>query len=627
MSGVDNIAVLIVGDDRTARARTSDSLRKQTVVISIHGDPAACQMHDARYVVLVAAGVVLDPTACERAALFLVANRSAPYVTGASPRAPRSSAALSGVLDFLALRASDVHAVLGADFWHTIDASASGVPHLAFVLALSLIQRSGAGGWLADQIATDTAATPLRDQADALSRHTLSELSLPGEALVTEDHLSLPARPFQRLEPVAFPSLRMRDTEPAGLRILALFQGFPMGGYTAFNADLVPRLTARGHHVTTCTTEYWRTDWRLAEMRATAPDVHHAAAVVPMPSVPAYIEYLIKSRAIDVVLMSHSYLGYRLLPALRARFPQVAFVDYVHTDWFEAAMYGSYAMMSAQWSSHLDGSIASSKALAATMVADGADAERTAVAYIGIDTAAWTRSASVREQVRTALGIGPSSTLLLFAGRLSSEKRPLLAVDALQKLIAQGYDVRLVIAGGGPLATELKARIESLQLTAHAMVLGELEEVALRAVYAAADIYFAPSEVEGVARTLYEAMAMGAVPVVSDVGGQRELVIEGSGSLVQSPNGAVDDYLPALRHWMHGDARAAAAGVARRHVDSAMSVERTLHAIESVMSAAQTRRKAEGAAPGRHGDSTVAHELAVMALETIRRHVLRAARR
>ena len=69
----------------------------------------------------------------------------------------------------------------------------------------------------------------------------------------------------------------------------------------------------------------------------------------------------------------------------------------------------------------------------------------------------------------------------------------------------------------------------------------------LRYVYSAADVYHAPSEIEGIARALFEAMAMGCVPVVADVGGQRELVTAACGSLV--PHGAdeVQRYVAALR--------------------------------------------------------------------------------
>ncbi len=617
------LAVLVVGDDPAARARTLASLAAQTIDVTPCVETRTAATTDAPYLALVTAGTTLAPTACERACWFLAGSRAAGFVTGRGPEAETSGAPLGALLDFLVVRTSDAHAVLGLEAWHAVGTTAGSVPQLAFVLALALLRAGGVGGWMPEPTIAAHAPTPARAQADAASRATLTELSLAEAAFVTERHLGLPLQPLQRLAAPVPPSVSARLAKASGLRILALFQGFPMGGYTAFNADILPRLVARGHAVTVCTTEYWRSDWRLDAVRAATPDVHHAAAVVPLPAIPAYVDHLLSTRAIDVVFMSHSYLAYRLLPLLRARYPDNAFVDYVHTEWFEGHMYGSYSTMSAQWSQYLDAQVVSSEALAASLVRDGADPAKVHVAHIGIDTKTWNPATEPRAGVRAALGASPSTTVLLFAGRVSPEKRPLLAVDALQRLRAEGHDVRLVVAGGGPLLGDVKARVDALGMTAHVELLGELDESTLRSVYAASDVYFAPSEIEGIARTLFEAMAMGVVPVVSDVGGQRELVKAGTGSLVAPQPGTVDDYLPALRQWMDPKARRGASAAARRHVVSVMDTQRTLAAIEAAFSAAR-RRRAEPQAPV---EPSLANEVALMALETTRRHVLRASKR
>jgi hypothetical protein len=192
----------------------------------------------------------------------------------------------------------------------------------------------------------------------------------------------------------------VRAPAQAGTRTLVLVQGFPMGGYSAFNADLIPRLVAKGYAVTTAALEWWRSDWRLDRVRAVAPDVHHVPSVVPFAHIPSYVDHLIRSRDIEVVFLSHAFVGYRLLMQLRARFPHVAFVDYVHTEWFEAGMYGSYASMSAAWSSQLDAQIVSSAALGQSLAREGADAAKVQVAYIGIDAAEWTREGIDRDEIR-----------------------------------------------------------------------------------------------------------------------------------------------------------------------------------------------------------------------------------
>jgi glycosyltransferase involved in cell wall biosynthesis len=616
------VAVMIVGDDAAARETTRAALAAQTVACTVCDDASPPARTTAPWLALVAAGAEPAPTALERACWFLAVHPQAAYVTGAAS-GHDAGTPLAAVVDLLVVRTTDAHAVLGADVWHAVGSEAPSVPMLALVLALALLQRGGcAGGWLAEPTVAVPAATPFRARALDEGRATLVRMGLREHALVSEGFVAPPVAPLQRLLPspdaAALPAVRPRRTD--GLRILALLQGFPMGGYTAFNADLLPRLAARGHDVVTCTTEWWRTDWRLDAVRAAAPDVHHPASTVPLAAIPAYVDHLVTTRGIDVLFTSHTWLGYRLLARLRARHPSLAVVDYVHTEWFEAQMYGSYAAMAAQWTDAIDAHVASSRTLAAAMVRDGAAAERMHVAHIGIDTTAWDPARVRRHEVRAALGAAPGTTVLLFAGRVSPEKRPLLAVDAAAALRGEGHDVRLVVAGGGPLLDAVRARVDALGLAAHAVVLGEVDEPTLRSVYGAADVFFAPSEIEGIARALYEAMAMGVVPVASDVGGQRELVVPGTGTLVAPQPGTLAEWLPALRAWMDPAARATAGRAARAHVVASLDATHTVAAIEGAMAAARRVRAERPAMPV---PPALADELALLAVETTRRHVQR----
>ncbi len=429
----------------------------------------------------------------------------------------------------------------------------------------------------------------------------------------------LPAHPQQRLMTATRPTLTVRQAPVTGRRILALFQGFPMGGYTAFNADLLPRLAALGHAITTCTTEWWRSDWRLDQVRAASPDIHHAHATVPPSAVPSYIDWLIASRGIEVVLLSHTFLGLHLLPFLRARHPDVAFVDYVHTDWFEAGMYGSYAEMAVKWAGQLDAQLATSHALVQQLCGDGCAPDALRAAHIGIDTAVWQHSGARLAEVRASFGASASTLVLLFAGRVSPEKRPHLAVEVAAQLHRDGHDVILVVAGGGPLLKETHARAMTAGLEGRFSLLGELDEHTLRHVYASADVFIAPSEIEGISRSLYEAMAMGCIPVVSDVGGQRELVVPGTGALVDATRDAPDAYLDATRQYLDPAARTRASRAARQHVATHFDTQRTVTTVcETLQLAIERRRTRQELLP-----AAMADELAVLSIDIIRRHATR----
>jgi glycosyltransferase involved in cell wall biosynthesis len=612
------VSVLIVGTDPIARTTTTNAVNAQTVVTRVLMPGDSVDQIDGGVLLLVSAGTVLDATACERLSWFLHTYPDAGYATAPSRDRSVPASRMVSIVDCCAFRVADARQAMGDDAWRAVGHAAERVPEVAAVCALSVLEQGSPGGWMREATVHERSTAAAYRQGQATAQRILSELGLTDTALTAPHFGALSAAPLQQLGHVSDPPISAKLPVTRGHRILALLQGFPMGGYAAFNADVIPRLIARGHHVTTCALEWWYTDWRLDRVRAAAPDIHHAPSVVPPALLPAYVEWLIASREIDVLFLSHSYVGYRLLPRLRARFPELTIVDYVHTAWNETHMYGSYASMSAQWTAHVDMHIASSQALADELVDLGAARSRTAVAHIGIDTTQWQRDLTSREPIRRALGATELDTVLLFAGRVSPEKRPLLAVDALAALRARGHRVRLVVAGGGPLLGAMQAQLVQRGLAEHATLVGELDEPTLRQVYGAADIYFAPSEIEGIARSLYEAMAMWCVPVVSDVGGQRELVVADTGSLVAPQPGTIDAYLPALERWLDPAARAQASAAARAHIESHFDSAHTVAALETVFATASSATSSRAT----HDPSALADEVAVLALETMRRHVL-----
>ncbi len=594
-----------------ARQRSVASVARQSVAVTVCHTPAEAVATSSEFVVLVLAGAELDVTACERAVWFLATRPGLACVSGAAGANTTSGVPLECLAQFLVVRTVHVARLL--------DAGRSCPPATAAALAIGLRRDTGCGaGWLAEPVLTaSTSAAVAPVLADA--RRSLVTLGLEEATLVELSAGGIPLQPQQCLAVVEPPALTAQRSPCSGMRILMLVQGFPMGGYTAFNAELLPRLVSAGHNVTTCMTEFWRTEWRLSVVRAVAPDIHHVLSTVPAMAMAAYIDWLIVSRNIEVVLLSHCYAGLHLLPYLRRRHPEVAFVDYVHTDWFESAMYGSYATMAERWTGQLDAQLATSHSLVAQLTSRGCDPDAVRAAHIGIDTALWQHRGPRLAAVRASLGATADTLLLLFSGRLSPEKRPHLCVGILAALRAEGRDVVLVFAGGGQLMQGLQEQIDAAGLAEWCKLLGELDEDTLRHVYAAADLFIAPSEIEGVSRSLYEAMAMGCVPVVSDVGGQRELVTPGTGSLVCAAGADVGRYLDGVRRWLDPVARADASVAARAMIEEHYDSRRTVAIVCETLALARARRRTrQDTMP-----PAMAEELAVMSIETMRRHVLR----
>ena len=94
--------------------------------------------------------------------------------------------------------------------------------------------------------------------------------------------------------------------------------------------------------------------------------------------------------------------------------------------------------------------------------------------------------------------------LVVMASRLSAEKRPGTALDAVAELRARGVRVRLVVVGDGPLAPALRRRAESLPVS-FAGFLGSRPELA--GLLAVADVVLAPGPIETFGLAALEALA------------------------------------------------------------------------------------------------------------------------
>ena len=104
-----------------------------------------------------------------------------------------------------------------------------------------------------------------------------------------------------------------------------------------------------------------------------------------------------------------------------------------------------------------------------------------------------------------------SRYLLVHCGRLSPEKEPGRSVQAVEKLISAGVDVRLVIVGGGPLWKNI--RKQSLNLPIE-MVGYVADRKKVASYLAAADVVIAPGPLETFCLSALESLASGT-PVVA----------------------------------------------------------------------------------------------------------------
>ncbi len=102
--------------------------------------------------------------------------------------------------------------------------------------------------------------------------------------------------------------------------------------------------------------------------------------------------------------------------------------------------------------------------------------------------------------------------LLIMASRLSREKQPEIAVEAVRELGRRRINARLIVAGDGPLRRQLEAASQGLPITWLGFVSSRIE---LADLYRAADFALAPGPVETFGLAALEAMACGTPAVVN----------------------------------------------------------------------------------------------------------------
>jgi glycosyltransferase involved in cell wall biosynthesis len=147
--------------------------------------------------------------------------------------------------------------------------------------------------------------------------------------------------------------------------------------------------------------------------------------------------------------------------------------------------------------------------------------ERTVVIPNAVDVAAAPRAGGDRPLPR-----------LITVGRLKAPKDFSTLLRALAGLEPRSFEEALIV-GSGPDRSRVEQELSSLGLGGRVRVLGERQDV--RTLLADSDVFVLSSRSEGLPVSVLEAMAAGLPVVASDVGGLRELVVEGETGLLVPP--------------------------------------------------------------------------------------------
>lgn len=205
--------------------------------------------------------------------------------------------------------------------------------------------------------------------------------------------------------------------------------------------------------------------------------------------------------------------------------------------------------------------IAICDAIAERLRAGGVPASRITRVYDGLDPTPWTGLRSQRQQARARLGIAADAQVVSCAAVLRPRKGQHVLLDAFAQLAAAFPRAVLLLAGGGTEHERLRQRASALGLGARVLLPGPVRPVF--DVYAASDLFVMPSFHEGLCNACLEA-AFAALPqVVSDAGGNAEIVADGATGAVV-PKGDAGALAAAIGRYLGDPALALAHGEAGR---------------------------------------------------------------
>lgn len=207
----------------------------------------------------------------------------------------------------------------------------------------------------------------------------------------------------------------------------------------------------------------------------------------------------------------------------------------------------------------VDHTIAICDAIRQRLLAAGVPAERITRVYDGLDPLPWTGIRQHREAARGRLGIAADAQVISLAGVLRPRKGQHVLIDAFAELAAEFPRALLFLAGGGSEHRRLQQRARDRGLADRVRLPGPVQPV--HDVYAASDVFTMPSFHEGLCNACLEASFAALPQVVSNAGGNAEIVVDGETGFVVE-RGDVAGLAAALRRYLEDPALGEAHGAA-----------------------------------------------------------------
>jgi len=171
------------------------------------------------------------------------------------------------------------------------------------------------------------------------------------------------------------------------------------------------------------------------------------------------------------------------------------------------------------------------------LIKNGVCRKRIIVIHNAVDPQLWRPCADygdIRAGTRQAYGIGDDEIVFLCASRFAHDKGHKFLIESLAELKEMHgvRQLRVLLAGDGPLEADARARVEASGLSGTVHFIGYVSDI--KSMFYAADVYVNPSEHEALSFLILEALASGLPVIATDMGGNSEIINDrhGCGALI-----------------------------------------------------------------------------------------------
>lgn len=125
--------------------------------------------------------------------------------------------------------------------------------------------------------------------------------------------------------------------------------------------------------------------------------------------------------------------------------------------------------------------------------------------------------------------------IVSYVGRLSSEKRVDIFIEIAKSICERSSKAVFIIVGNGLEKKKLEEKVEVYKLGKAVLFLGYVKQI--EEIHFISDIIMLTSDSEGTPRAILEAMSYQTVPICTNVGGLKEIIInDNNGLLVEKQN-------------------------------------------------------------------------------------------